>query len=690
MSTLPAPVVAYPLISDWIRFEPDGTLRVRTGRVELGQGIATAMVQIAADALSVAPERVRLVSGDTREAPDEGVTAGSLSVSVGGVSLRFAALAARARLLERAAALLQSSTDALDIVDGEVRRSGMASDLTLWRLAEEVDLAVAITTDVPPVPHTLAPLPRADLLSRIAGGFIHDMRLPGMLHGRPVHPPALHARLLSVDVDALAARPGVAKVVRDGDFLGVLAEREDDALAAVAWATANAVWSDGPAESLDPVAHLAAADGEAEVVLLKGEPPAEGTRFSVEVSRPPLSHGSIGPSCAIAQWSEERLTVHCHSQAVYRLKAALAEVLGLDPATVDVIHRNGAGCYGHNGADDVALDAALLARAVPGRPVRVVWSRADEFGTAPVGAPMVTRATAIVANGRIEGFEATATSFTHSSRPGPGAPYLRSAYLIEDGVPIETPGDIPLAAGGGAERNAIPAYAIAYQRVAKRVVGDIPVRTSAMRGLGAFLNVTAIETLVDDVARALGEDPVAFRLAHLDDPRARAVVEAAADGAGWPGTSADGAAYGIGYARYKNRAGYCAVVARIEVEEDVRVTDAWAAVDVGEAINPDGVRNQIEGGIVQSTSWALKEAVRYEGDRVATRDWETYPILTFPEVPRITVRIVGPQDAPPLGCGEAAQGPTAAAISNALAEALGVRLTAMPFSREAIVAALSA
>jgi CO/xanthine dehydrogenase Mo-binding subunit len=324
----------------------------------------------------------------------------------------------------------------------------------------------------------------------------------------------------------------------------------------------------------------------------------------------------------------------------------------------------------------------------------VVWSRADEFRCAPLGPGMATRARAVLgADGRIAAMEVVANSAPHGNRPGRnGAPNLRAAAYLETPFPVPRSADIQLAGGGGAERNAVPAYAIRNLRIAKRIVHEVPLRTSSLRALGGFANVYAIETLMDRMAHARGEDPTAFRLRHLDDPRARAVIEAvAADSAARRGAPRqEGAGWGLGFARYKNTAAWCAIMARIEVEEAIRITDVFAALDAGEVVNPDGAVNQTEGGIIQAASWTLKEALRFDGTIVATASWSEYPILTFSEVPAIAVRLIDRPEEPPLGCAEAAQGPTAAAIGNALRDAIGVHVDDLPLRRDAIIAALSA
>ena len=692
-ASLPKALTSHPLVSQWIDFASPGLARVRTGRVELGQGNVTAMAQVAADELDVRMDQVVAIAGDTTATPDEGVTSGSQSMEAGALCVRLAASAARALLLREAASFLGAREDELSVVEGVVHRGGKATRCTYWTLAPRVAFTVAVAAHAAPKPAHARRIagsaqPRMDLPQKVrGGGFIHDMAIEGMLHGRVLHPPSRHARLESAALEALAKRSGVVSVLRDGSFVGVVASSEADAVEAIALAARECRWSGRRDAPADPVAAMAQTPAAPQAMVEKGDVEgARGRRFETVVSRPYLLHGSIGPSCALAHWDAGRLRVWTHSQGVYPLREALATVLRVDRGRIDVIHRDGAGCYGHNGADDVALDAALLARAVPGKPVRVTWSRAQEFASSPLGPAAVVRANAVVGDdGRM-----SAMSLDIAGQPFGGRPHrdgranLLSAELLEGASALPPPGDIV----GGIERNGAPLYSIANVRVVKRVVTELPFRTSSLRALGAYVNVFAIETLVDEIARALGRDALDFRLAHLDDARARVVLERLGTLCRWREERTEGEGLGIAFARYKNSAAYCAVAARVAAAgEELRLTHMYAVVDAGEAINPDGIANQVEGGMVQSASWTLKEQVRFDGDAVATRGWDDYPILKFSEAPRVHVDIVARPEEKPLGVAEAAQGPAAAAIANAVHDALGARVRRLPITREAIIAA---
>ncbi len=392
----------------------------------------------------------------------------------------------------------------------------------------------------------------------------------------------------------------------------------------------------------------------------------------------------------MAQWDGDRVRVWTHSQGVYLLRADLALVLELPVENITVEHMEGAGCYGHNAADDVALDAVLLAKAAGGRPVRVQWSRADEMTHAPFGAAMAIEIEAdLDAQDEIVDWRHAIWSNGHAARPGRASqPALLAAFELENPFPRMISTNPPQANGGGGDRNSIPLYDFPSWTIESHRLLTMPVRTSALRTLGAQGNVFAIESFLDEIAAERGEDPVAFRLRHLTDERAKDVIRAAAKRANWKPAMRPGTGYGIGFARYKNTGAYCAVVAEIEGEEDIRVKKLTLAVDVGEAINPDGIINQIEGGAIQATSWVLKERVRFDAGRITSNSWTDYPILSFSEVPAVQVEIVQRPEIEPVGAGEAAHGPVTAAIANAVFDCLGVRVRNLPITRDSLIAAM--
>ncbi len=686
----------------WLRINRDGTVSVFPGKVEIGQGILTALSQIVAEELDVGLERVRLAPTDTSYSPDEGMTSGSQSITDGGAALRYAAAEARDLLMQKAASQLGVSLEQLTVTDGTITARG-GSSVTYWDIATEDLLKREATGDVPPKPaaqHSVigAAVPRRDIPSKVSGSpsYVHDLDLPGMLHGRVARPPSYGAKLTALDEAEVRAMPGVVAVVRDGSFVGVVAEREDQAIRALNRMKRIARWEErgGLPESTDP-RFLLKETTEDEVISEKSDKAAAARvarTLEAEYTRPYIAHATIGPSCALATCDDGRYTIWTHSQGVYPLRHDLSKVLKIEPERITIIHTDGAGCYGHNGADDVALDAVLLARAVPGKPVRVQWMREDEFTWEPYGPTMVVKLKASLdADGNIVDWVEDIWSNSHSTRPGAakGVNLIAAWHLSQPHEP--SPPRNPPLPGGGSHRNAIPIYEFPNQRVTNHLVKRMPLRVSALRALGATANVFAIESFMDELAAAAGADPIEFRLRHLKDPRARAALESVAAKAGWKkGEKGDGArGRGVGFARYKNGAAYVAAIVEVEIGNEIGVKRAWVAIDAGLVINPDGLINQTEGGLTQTVSWVLKEAIQFDRERVLTQTWLDYPILTFEEIPQVKVSVINRPDLPPLGAGEGAQGPTAAAVANAVFNAIGARLRDMPFTRDKVISALA-
>jgi nicotinate dehydrogenase subunit B len=697
---LPVSLAANPKLASWVRLSADGHVLVSPGKVEIGQGIVTALAQIAADELDVDIGRVQMVRASTAGSPNEGVTSGSLSVQHSGRALRHVCAEVRQIFLVAASDRLGVDVETLDIRDGTLSGPGNART-SYWELASDISLdrdATPGVTPKSPAQRTLAgnSVQRVDVPDKVFAHprFIHDTALPGMLHGRVLRPELSGAKLATLREDGARAVAGLVAIARDGNFAGVVSETEDGAEAALAALRKGASWS--PGEILPDEDNLAewlkVQPTESTIIDQKTAAYAGEKHRTVrrQYSRPYIAHGSIGPCCAMAQWNDGRVHVWTHSQGVYFLRSDLALVLKLPLEDIAVEHIEGAGCYGHNAADDVALDAVLLAKAADGRPVRVQWSRADEMSQAPFGAAMAIEIEAdLDISGEIVEWRHSVWSNGHTARPGRATlPALLAATELANPFPRTISTNPPQANGGGADRNSIPLYDFPSWQIDSHRLLTMPIRTSALRTLGAQGNVFAIESFIDELAAERGEDPVDFRLRHLADVRAQDVIRAAARRANWKPAKQAGHGHGIGFARYKNTGAYCAVIAEIEGAEDISVKRLTIAVDVGEAINPDGVANQIEGGAIQATSWVLKERVRFDRARITSNTWSNYPILRFSEVPEVQVEIMSRPDMEPLGAGEAAHGPVTAAIANAVFDALEVRVRHLPITRDSLIAAM--
>jgi CO/xanthine dehydrogenase Mo-binding subunit len=697
---LPGPLNDNPHLDRWVAFPSPGKVTVLTGRVELGQGVLTAMAQIAADELDVAMDRITIRSGDTEKAPNEGYTAGSQSIQFGGVALRQACADVRALFLDQAAKILGCKIGELSIRDGRIFRNGTSIGQDYWTLSGAVDLNVKATgggerkrvADLRSVGTSSA---RVDLPEKIFGAhaFIHDMHLDGMVHARVVRQPNRGATIGSIDENAVRrAAKGPIEFVRSGNFLAIIGGSETAVEAAGAAAVNHVTWQN--VEAPTPTQQEASWLLQRPVVeRVFGAPdagnPQNKERFEATYTRGYLAHASISPSCGLAVYRDGTLTVWTHCQGVYPLRAALAKVLKLEPSSIVVHHVQGSGCYGHNGADDAAADAAIIAMQKPGQPIRVRWRREEEFIYEPKTPAMIVKVHALLDDaGKPVDWTQEIWSPTHNQRPGAGGNLL-GALALPDPPPDPPPNDVPEANGGGATRNAEPLYNIPAKRILHHLVTEAPVRTSALRGLGAMPNVFALECCIDELAERAGQDPVVYRLSITADARARAVIEKVAAMAKWNAGApvGSGRGRGIAFARYKNRAAYSAVVVDLSVDEDIRLHHVWCATDAGLVVNPDGVINQLEGGILQSASWVLKEQVRFDNG-VTSLDWKTYPVLKFSEVPEIEIDLINTKDDVPLGVGEVTAGPTAAAIGNAVSHALGARIRDLPLTRERIMAAL--
>lgn len=694
---LPLSIRNNPRPDKWLRFQPDRTLLLRVGKVELGQGNVTALAQIAAEELDIDLSRIAVLSGDTAEAPDEGQTTGSQSMEVGGRSVRLVSAEIRARIIGRLAQRLNCSPAEIAVEDGTFRRGDSKTGYDYWNFSAPEDFAQDITGSAAPKPPSSyrvvgQPVPRRDLPAKVAGAaYIHDMVRPDLLHARVLRQPNRGAVLAALDETRIRrAAGGDFQLVRAGNFVAFVGPDETVVHRAATAAPLHARWDN--VRRLTPDMQeggwLVGRDAIERMPYDTSPVPDHAVRASY--ARPYVAHASIGPSCALAELRDGQLSVWSHTQGVYPLRNTLANALGMQTQDITVRHAHGAGCYGHNGADDVAMDAALIAREVPGKCIRVLWRREDEFGFEPLAPAMHVTVHAVLDDaGRPIDWTQEIWSPTHSQRPSSGGNLLAHEALPTP-PPEMRPSDPPEAGGGGGTRNGLPLYDIATRRVLHHLVVQPPVRTSAFRGLGALPNVFAIECFMDELAERAGVDPVAYRLSLLTDARARAVLGNVARRCGWAsrGPAGSGRGLGLGWAQYKNHAAYAAVAVELQVDQEVRLRRVWCAADAGLVINPDGARNQLEGGIIQAASMTLKEQMTFGDSGMASLDWDGYPILRFSEVPEMETEIIHAPDLPELGMGECTMGPTAAAIGNAVAHALGTRIREMPFTRERIEAAL--
>jgi nicotinate dehydrogenase subunit B len=684
-------------VDGFLAIHRDGSVTLYSGKVDLGQGLRIAIPQMAAEELGVDVGRITLVEGDTALTPDQGATAGSSGVMRGGVQIREAAATAREALLAMGAQRLGVAASTLVAVNGEVRPREGGTGIPFGDLVGEKRFDLKVDRKAPlkrPADYTVVgkSLPRPDVPAKSTGrhAYVHDLKLPGMLHARVIRPASVGAKLLSID-EASIAGIAQARAVRIQNFVAVVAPDEWDAVSASR--ALKGTWSD--ARTL--IGHAAVPEwmrkgphddqsltnkGDAKAVLA-----ANPERIAASYYWPLQTHGSMGPSCAVADVRGDRATIWTASQATHRFRNVYARMLGLPPESVRLIYVDGAGCYGMNGHDDAAADAALVSKAV-GKPVRVQWMRADEHGWDPKGPPqLLALEGALAGDGSIAAWRSEMW-VPRATANLPNVPLLGP----QDAGIVQTPG----LSTGLISQNADPPYAVANVDVLVHWLKDSPLRPSNIRAPGKIANVFAVEAFTDELAAKAKSDPLEFRLRGLSDPRGVEVLERAAALIRWQsraGRSSGAIGRGIAYAHYKRNETYIAMAMEVEVDRSsgaIRVRRVACAHDCGLVVNPDAVKAQVEGNILQTLSRTLHEEVEFDAARVTNVDWKSYPILTFPEVPEIAIDLVMRQNDPPLGAGEASCVTVPAALANAVYDAAGIRLRVVPFTRDRVKAALRA
>jgi nicotinate dehydrogenase subunit B len=705
-------LVAKDRVDTYIAITESGEVIAANGHVDLGTGVRTAFTQIVADELDVPLERVHMVMGDTDKTPDQGPTTASASIQSAAVPLRRAAAQARQFLLQRAADLLKYPADSLWVVDGVVFGPGTNQGIPYHDLANGERFNLDVSRDAPlKDPRTYRyvgkSVPRVDIPAKVSGGlvFVHDLRLSGMLHARVVRPPyygrdvggMIGSSLVSVDTDSISHIPGIVKTVVIGDFVAVVARREEHAIKAARLLKVE--WrSPPPLEDLSDIETVLRNATSYRRLLKEHGDVNRALASNPDVLRatyvwPYQMHGSIGPSCAVAEFKDGRVTVWSGTQNPHFLHVDIMALLDLPQEAVRVVRMEASGCYGRNCADDAAAEAALLAREV-GAPVRVQLMRDEEHAWEPKGTAQLMEV-----KGAVTGQDTLAYEFTNRY-PSNNAPVM---VLLQTG---KQPAD-PVVEHKG-DRTAVPQFRCSDINVSVQDMAPI-VRAAWMRGVSAMPNVFGHESFIDELAAHHGEDPVAFRLRFMECPRARALTTAMAARAGWvphygparaPSSAGTHVRRGRGFAQHQYVHGtfpgvgsaYCAWICDVDVDlrtGDVRVTKVWVGYDCGLVVNPAGVRHQVHGNVIQSVSRALSEKVHFDANGVVSREWGSYPIIKFQQIPEVDVYIAPDDDNPPLGAGESASVPSAAAIANAIFDATGVRLRELPFHRERVLKALS-
>ena len=739
-----------PTVRDWLDISACGEVQIHTGKVEIGQGILHAMASIASSQLSLSPHQIKVMAANTLRSPDEAVTSGSLSIQDSGATVQQVCAQVRVRSINAFAKQYAVSIKDVVLEEGFLQAGEHRAPLVSFITTSILDEAVSLEpwdpkqpniglkqSDNPKLEETQR---RPDLAQKVLGEFeyIQDILKPQMLWGLVLHPRTLKGQLIKESFKAFESFAlqitGVTQVVHDAALVGVLAKSEQALSRCNAYLELHTLWDESRSElpselqnnqvlaswlrsqplqsqSITPegvgdysTARTLNAPNAPNPSKTQSDSADGALSVKATFTRPYVQHASIGLCTALGHWQgegeERRLLVITHSQGIYNLRRDLGLAFGLPSQNIHVQHHPGAGCYGHNGADDVAYDAAWLAQFAPEHWVRVQWRRSDELGLSPMSPAMAVEISATASpSGQLLSWETDIWSQGHGTRPGrESSPALLGAWQVDQSshaAPILVAINAPLQSGGGAERNAVPLYTIPQWAVHNHRVLSTPVRVSALRSLGGHVNVFALESVMDMLAQSLKMDPLTFRLNNLTDPRAIAVLKEVANMSQWSlqqekqqGERQDSEGWGLGFAKYKNTGAYCAVVAQVVVSESVRVKSLHICADVGHVVHDDGAKNQIEGGAVQSMSLTLLEQAQLGPEGVISKDWEHYPIAKFGQTPQISVSLIDPQQSPSVGAGECSIGPTAAAIANAVSQAISARIYNMPLNAENLLKGL--
>jgi len=693
---------AYPRIGDWIGVR-NGRLRVRTGKVDIGQRISTALIQIAHEELTIPPDRIEIAPVKTGHAPDEGVTSGSNSIEQSGFALRAAAATLRGAVIAAVSAKFGGDPDDWNLESGELQLPGSNHRFALLDLIEDMPSGTAVDPAAPPLRKVRQHLPRPTMRGigdMVCGKFqyIQDIERPGMLHARVARPPHVHARLRGIDARVLERlKDRGFEVIHDGSFLALAGNEEWPTIKGVQTLARACEWDTGPGLSEKDVFTQLSANRARRFLVVDGTPTAAAIpdpnpqpTHSARYERTYQLHGSLAPSAAMAEWRGGFLSIHSQSQGIYPLRESIADSLGLREDQVEITHVPGSGCYGHTGADDAAFEAALIARALPGRPVLLKWTREDEHAWEPFASAMALDLTATLTGGKIAAYEAEVFSDTHRGRPRPGSGRAGPAKLLANRLrfdPVDSkPAEPNLGRHAGMHRNLDPVYDFDDKRLVKNLVDGLPHRTSAMRCLGAAANVFALESFMDEMARIEGTDPLDFRRAHLSDPRALAVLAELERQVQRRPPLAENQGRGIAFAQYKNAMTRVAVQVELAVNDraEVSLLHATIVADAGRVVDADGLVAQLEGGVIQAASWSLCERIDWDRDGITTRDWDSYPVIRFDNIPCIETVLIDRPDQKSLGAGEASPPPMIAAIANAVFDATGLRMRRLPFTPRSI------
>ena len=693
----------YPIIRDWIYKNNDDVLTVLSGKVEIGQGILFALRKLVADELEISISDIQILNARTDTHPNEAVTSGSLSVQDSGLTLKIVCL--NIIKLTRGLFLSKNKFNESHIkfqhgifshISGHTEK---LIDLLNYDILEKrIEFQnISISYKEGFVSDNFI---NNDLLKKVEGTylFINDLDIENMLFGAVLHPKTLLGKVnlesFEIFKEKIQKKYSHVQIILDGNLVGVLCEKKFQVFLIESEVDKYNIWNEDEIDVANDSQYaewLKKQKSNTNILLDESYPVDLSSHIekTVCISRPYITHASVGLCCAISTWKMNQIEVISHTQGIFNLRRDLALAFHKPEDKFIVIHHPGAGCYGHNGADDVAYDAVWLSRYVPNRAVRVEWSRAQEMTLAPVSPAMSVSVHASVdTSSKLISWEQIIWSQAHGTRPGRDkTPALLGAWQTSNPFPISVPINAPEANGGGADRNSKPIYSTKSIKITNNDIKAMPNRVSALRSLGAHVNVMAIESMMDELAFSVSMDPLNFRLNNLDNLRAIEVLNRIKKVCKWDSLQKDakeddGLGVGLGFAQYKNTGAYCAVVSVLHLTEIIEIEQLFICADVGSIINYEGVVNQIEGGAIQAISFTNFEETIISSGGICSNDWSKYPILGFDNIPKIETHLIENSQSYSVGAGECSVGPTAAAITNAVYNAIGFRLSNMPFNKE--------
>ena len=699
----------YRKISNWFNFDKNNVLQVYSGKIDIGQHISSTLALISSKITGINYDQVEIIKLNTDISPNEGKTASSLSVPDSGSAIKAASFTLRKSFLKYSLQTLKVDVDEIIFDNGIIKDINSNRSVSYWDFANTKEFNELIIpeefdeNEIKEFNYKNNQKIEIKTIHDIVSGkysYVHDLKFPKMLHARIIRPPNYHSKFVEIinKIEDKLIELDIKLIVK-GSFLAILSPDEFLVVKYLEIIKQNIVWEElrdlsynniyKSLKENDRDTLLVKSGGQAfyeAIPIIKDFKDKSCTTLTSEYKKGYLMHGPIGPSAACSIFSNNKFTIYSHSQALYDLKLSCSEYFGVDPENVTLKFIPGSGCYGHNGADDVAFEAGLLSKEFPDTHVLLKWTRQDEHCWEPYGSASLNKLTGVINDkGKIIYWSNEVFSDTYMTRPSNTELDNFISYKLVNNHFVKRKSTPKTNAHMGIHRNLDPLYDFGETRLVKNLVHDLPLRTSALRTLGAFSNVVALECFINEIAKTKNIDPFEIRINHLSDERAIGVIKNLRDQM-TKEIQKEGLHRGIGFSRYKNSAAFCAVGVELKVNDDleIKLINAWISVDAGEVAYEDGIKAQVEGGFIQAASWSLYEEVKFDTKEIISIDWDTYKIIGFDNIPNIKTDVLDKEGLPYLGVGEVVAGPTGAAISNAISDALGQTIKTMPFTKEII------